>query len=167
MKEVCFMRMDISSLPPHYQRQVAEKLKAQCGNSKTTPATTNTNPPVTAPEASTKTNKYRNETALGPGGLKFKSKRELKRYNELMLLLNAGEITDLKLQPQYTLLESYYKPDGTPVKRMRYTADFSYIKNGQLIVEDVKSTATKTEAYQLRKNMMLDRYSIIITEIME
>jgi len=58
------------------------------------------------------------------------------------------------------------KPDGTRVRRMRYTADFSYKKDGKLIVEDVKSHPTKTTDYQMRKNLMKDIYGIVITEVM-
>ena len=94
------------------------------------------------------------------------AKKEEKRYHELMELFTTGDITELKLQPQFTLVEGYMKPDGTRVRRMRYTADFSYKKDGKLIVEDVKSHPTKTTDYQMRKNLMKDIYGIVITEVM-
>ena len=52
------------------------------------------------------------------------------------------------------------------VKIGRYTADFRYKKGSETIVEDVKSKATKTRDYMLRKKI-LATYNppIIITEI--
>jgi hypothetical protein len=52
------------------------------------------------------------------------------------------------------------------VKIGRYTADFRYSKGEEVVVEDVKSKATKTRDYVLRKKI-LATYDppIIITEI--
>lgn len=93
-------------------------------------------------------------------GIRFASKKEARRYEELMLLLRAGEIRDLKLQPQYTLQESYIAPEGDRVQAIRYVADFSYERRtkpditGQEwwipVVEDVKGQ--KTQVYELKKS---------------
>jgi uncharacterized protein YfcZ (UPF0381/DUF406 family) len=90
----------------------------------------------------------------------FDSKKELNRYMELELLLRAREITDLEIHPKFDLMVN-------GVKIGRYTADFRYtIKAEEVIVEDVKSKATKTRDYMLRKKI-LATYDppIIITEI--
>lgn len=65
-------------------------------------------------------------------GIKFDSKHEAKRYQELRLLEQAGEITNLCLQVPFELIpKSKY---GMPI---RYIADFTYNDgNGQLIVEE-------------------------------
>lgn len=67
-------------------------------------------------------------------GIMFDSKREASRYQELRLLEQAGEITNLRLQVPFELIpKSKY---GMPI---RYIADFTYNDlNGQLIVEDAK-----------------------------
>lgn len=97
--------------------------------------------------------------------IKFSSRAEQRRYRELVLLFRSGEIQDLRIHPQFTLLEGYTKPDGQKVQRMRYTADFSYMQEGQLVVEDVKSRPTRTTDYKMRKKMMLDKYGIEIREV--
>ena len=56
----------------------------------------------------------------------FDSKKEARRYDELMAMLRAGQIRDLKLQPQFTIQEAYTTPEGQRVRAIRYQADFSY-----------------------------------------
>ena len=90
----------------------------------------------------------------------FDSKRELKRFMELELLLRAKEISDLEIHPKFDLM-------CNGVKIGRYTADFRYKKDGEVVVEDVKSKATKTRDYMLRKKI-LATYNppILITEVL-
>ena len=66
-------------------------------------------------------------------GILFDSKAEFRRYFELKLLLKAGEIDLLTLQPVFPLIV-----EGVTIGK--YVADFSYVltKNGELLVEDVK-----------------------------
>lgn len=46
-----------------------------------------------------------------------------------------------------------------------YTADFVYLENGEVVVEDVKSEYTRKEKdYILRRKLMLGRHGIIIKE---
>ncbi len=103
-------------------------------------------------------NKY-NATKQTYNGEVFDSKKELKRYMELELLLRAKEITDLEIHPKFDLMVN-------GVKIGRYTADFRYKNGSDIIVEDVKSKATKTRDYMLRKKI-LATYDppIIITEV--
>ncbi len=61
----------------------------------------------------------------------FDSAKEARRYQELKLLLAAGEISELKLQVKYQLNEG-----GT--HKLYYVADFVYLSGKVLIVEDVK-----------------------------
>lgn len=86
-------------------------------------------------------------------GVKFDSKREARRYQELLLLHQAGEIANLELQPQYPLtmlvldgpevvhrdvkIRSKGYPNG---RACTYRADFRYqcLRTGNLVVEDVK-----------------------------
>ena len=101
------------------------------------------------------------------GNLKFDSRKEARRYDALVLLLRRGEITDLRIQPEFTLIEAYTMPDGERVRAMRYRADFSYRKNGEMIVEDVKSEATRTRVYLDKRKMMQEKYGITVREVME
>lgn len=105
----------------------------------------------------------------------FDSRKEAQRYGELALLLRAGKIRDLKLQPQFTLQESYISSDGERVMAIRYTADFSYERptqpdrNGEVwwvkVVEDVKSRASKTEAYEIRRRLLQERFGVTLREV--
>ena len=82
-----------------------------------------------------------------------------------MAMLRAEIITDLRLQPQFTLQESYITENGKRIRAIRYTADFSYRFGGKLVVEDVKSTATRTKEYLRNKKMMRSKYGIDIQEV--
>ena len=103
------------------------------------------------------------------------SQKEGRRYAELLLLLRAGVIRNLKLQPQFTLQESYISSDGDRVMAIRYTADFSYERatepdqNGEVwwvkVVEDVKSRASKTEAYEIRRRLLQERFGVTLREV--
>lgn len=105
----------------------------------------------------------------------FDSQKEARRYDELLILLKTGKIRDLRLQRQYTLQESYVTAYGKRVRAIRYVADFSYERatapdcNGTVywlpVVEDVKSNATKTRDYEIKKKLLREKFNVEITEI--
>ncbi len=78
--------------------------------------------------------KYGNSKITNSHG-SFDSKWESQRYIQLILLERANEISDLKRQVKISL-----KVLGTEVKK--YTADFTYLEDNQLIIEDAKSLPT-------------------------
>lgn len=98
-------------------------------------------------------------------GVRFDSQKEARRYDELMTMLRAGIITDLRLQPQFTLQESYVTETGERIRAVRYTADFSYKFGGKLVVEDAKSKPTRTKEYLRNKKFMRSKYGIDIQEV--
>lgn len=100
--------------------------------------------------------KYHNVKVETPEG-RFDSKKEAERYYELKLMERAGLITGLARQQRYELI-----PKVGNQRPTYYYADFVYIKDGKLVVEDVKGT--KTEVYKLKKKLMRWRYGIEITE---
>lgn len=101
-------------------------------------------------------------------GIKFDSITEGNRYEELKVLVRAGLIKDLEVQPVFILVKSVkFSGDKKATPAMRYTADFRYydIKKGKVIVEDVKSKATaKLTDYRMRRHMMLAFHEIEILE---
>ncbi len=101
------------------------------------------------------------------GEITFDSKKEARRYDALVLLLKSGEITDLRIQPEFTLIEGYTKPNGEKVKAMRYKADFSYRKGGVLVVEDVKSPGTRTRTYLDKRKLMWEIHGIEVKEVQQ
>lgn len=119
-----------------------------------------------------KPNKYHNQHE-SVGGIKFHSKKEARRYRQLMVMLKAGEISDLRLQPQFTLQESYVTPQGGRVRAVKYVADFSYqrpVREGadtrwEAVVEDVKSRATKTAQYEVKRKWFRAKYGFDVTEV--
>lgn len=108
--------------------------------------------------------KYHNAPAER-AGVRFDSQKEARRYDELIVMLWAGIITDLRLQPQFTLQESYVTETGERIRAIRYTADFSYRFGGKLVVEDVKSGPTRTKEYLRNRKFMRSRFGIDVQEV--
>ena len=55
--------------------------------------------------------------------------------------------------------------DGEKIRGMDYVADFTYMDGNTLVIEDVKSEATrKDKVYQLKKKLMADK-GFTITEV--
>ena len=116
-------------------------------------------------------------------GIEFDSKKEAQRYWELKLLQRAGQITDLQLQREFELIPAQYENYaryGKTGKRLQdgkrciekscvYKADFAYIKDGQLIVEDVKGYRDPASAayakFVIKRKLMLWKYGIKVIEI--
>jgi hypothetical protein len=107
----------------------------------------------------------------GKAWITFDSKAEAHRYDELLLMQKAGEISNLELQVRYAL----HCPDilhGTSAELVsHYFCDFRYIKPSdrrtgmpaRVVVEDVKGVATPM--YRLKKKWLRLEYGIIIKEV--
>lgn len=126
--------------------------------------------------------KYGN-TKVEVDGIEFDSKREAKRYCELTLLQRAGQITDLQLQREFELIPAQYETferygkngqrlqDGKRCieKSCVYKADFTYMKDGQLVVEDVKGYRDPQSAgyakFVIKRKLLLWLKGIKITEV--
>jgi len=96
-------------------------------------------------------------TKVTVDGIKFDSKAEAKRYNELKLMQDVGLIKDLKLQPQFDLIPTFRK-NGKTYRKTVYIADFSYfsVEDNKIIIEDVKGF--KTDVYALKKKLFEYKY---------
>ena len=96
-------------------------------------------------------------------GVEFDSRKEARRYSELLLLERAGAITELERQVKYELLPSQ-RIDGKVVERpVSYVADFQYKQDGKTVVEDTKGF--KTKEYIIKRKLMLWVHGIKIREI--
>lgn len=155
---------DVARLGPRAQKQILAKLRL-----------------IEQGKAEKKQSKYHNVKDKR-GKLTFASKDEARRFDELMLLLKAGQIRNLKLQPEFTITEAFTTPDGERVRAQRYRADFSYERcetvtllspSGSVeeyaeewikVVEDVKSAGTRTQIYKNKYKILADR-GIYITEV--
>lgn len=105
--------------------------------------------------------KYRNQKIV-VDNITFDSKKEAKRYQELILMQKAGLITDLKRQVPFTLVPAF-NLNKKRYRNMSYIADFTYKQNGKEIVEDTKGY--RTEVYRIKKKLMAYIYKIEIKEV--
>jgi hypothetical protein len=106
-----------------------------------------------------------NSRRIAIDGYTFDSIKESQRYGELRLMEKAGEIRNLEVHPEFILQDKFIK-NGKKYRSIRYIADFKYIKNGEIIVEDVKSVATKTDVYEMKRKMFENKYKeLTISEV--
>ena len=171
----------IADLPENMRRQVAGKLKQQMPNAKVVPSPAGDGMEWLSDKL--KEYKYHNEPTV-VNGIKFDSRKEARRYEQLMLAMELGAIKDLRLQVDFTLIEAYTDYTGQRHQALRYKADFTYKVAaagydrlaalghedieywrswgvGALIIEDVKSKGTKTRVYINKKKMMAEKGYII------
>lgn len=172
------MSIDVKDLPPAYQAQALRKLMERKLMERERRKQRAPLPsPADAPTGGGR--KYHNKPTerVTPAGnvLRFDSQKEARRYDELATLERAGKIRDLRLQMDFTLQEAYTDGEGRRVRAIRYRADFTYQKpsfvdrDGEtcwaLVVEDVKSKATKTKQYAMKRKMMQEHFGIYIQEV--
>ena len=114
-------------------------------------------------------NKFGN-TKVEINGEKFDSKREARRYQELLLLQRAGKISNLQRQVKYMLVPGYYEVNEKTKKtrcierEVSYVADFVYTncETGEEVVEDTKGYITPE--YKIKRKLMLWEFGIKILE---
>lgn len=117
--------------------------------------------------------KYGNRKVV-QNGIEFDSVKEARRYGELLLLMRAGEITDLQTQVKFVLVPAQYEPDRTGKRggvikgklierECAYVADFVYKEKGFTVVEDTKGVRTKE--YIIKRKLMLYVHGIKIREV--
>jgi hypothetical protein len=117
------------------------------------------------------TNKYHAEP-IHVDGVRFASKKEAARYLELTLMRKAGAIAELERQPVFPLhiMELYRSLAPMRISTVGvYRADFRYcdLRTGEIVTEDIKSEATKTEAYRLRKQIAEAVHGFTVREVDE
>ena len=187
------MSINVKDLPPAYQAQALQKwAAAERKKQGRRPI------PSSADDTPASGRKYHNKptervTAAG-NVLRFDSQKEARRYDELILLEQAGEIRNLRMQVDFTLQEAYTDTEGRRVRAIRYKADFTYerrvvrtvqkeVPEGPpykpqytrtasvtetewvLVVEDAKSRPTKTKTYIIKRKLMKERLGIDVQEV--
>lgn len=167
----------VSDLPEKYREQINAEIKRQNVNRAARAAVELVQSAQKAKEKPKKKSerKFHNrptERIMPNGDVRtFDSAREASRYDELMLMLRAGEIREMKVQPQFTLKESFVTPEGDLSRKVSYTADFSYearAKDGtwRFVVEDVKSERTrKNKDYRIKVKLMQENRGITVQEV--
>lgn len=116
-----------------------------------------------------------NSKKVAVNGEIFDSKREARRYKELLIQARSGNISDLQRQVKYVLIPAQREPDiigpkggrkpGKLIEReCSYIADFVYKdRDGNTVVEDSKGYRTKE--YLLKRKIALYLLGIRIREV--
>jgi len=120
-----------------------------------------------------KPRKFHNQPVI-VDGIRFDSKKEARRYQELLTKEKAGLISNLKVKPKFKIMviDQFL---------CNYIADFSYMdcgglklnseQTGVLVVEDTKGKDsktgwdTRTPVYNLKKRLMRICFGIEVREI--
>lgn len=121
--------------------------------------------------------KYGNKKVTNQYG-SFDSKKEFERYLVLLDMEKNEEISSLERQVPFEIIPSQYEVVSiqlkTKIKKQKrlkeratyYYADFTYVKDGKMIVEDVKASAKfQDDLYRIKKKLMLYVHGITINEI--
>lgn len=115
-----------------------------------------------------KKSKYGNKKVV-IDGITFDGVDEGKRYNILKFRQQAKLIENLRWQVSFELMPAVkFKHEKRIKKALCYIADFVYtdVKTGQLVVEDVKSVATRNLApFRIKKHLMMCVLGIEIKEV--
>lgn len=90
-------------------------------------------------------------------GYTFDSKKEAGRYQDLVLLQEAGEIKGLVVKPEP------YSFDYQGRHICKYYPDFYYVEGNLGIVEDVKG-GPRTQVFRIKAKLMLAFYNIKVRE---
>ena len=121
-----------------------------------------------------------NNTKVEIDGIKYDSKKESQRNAYLELMQKQGLISDLKRQVVFELIPTIYEDKVVHLKTkdkivqrvaqkaVTYKADFTYIKDGQLVVEDVKASASYAaldKTFILKEKMMRYFHGIVIKRV--
>lgn len=107
--------------------------------------------------------------------IEFDSGKEARRYAELCLMAQNGEISSIERQVPFVLIPAQREPDkvgkrggvyrGKSIERpVVYYADFVYKdKQGNRVVEDTKGV--RTADYVIKRKLMLYMHGIRIKEV--
>lgn len=116
-------------------------------------------------------------------GIEFDSRKECKRYIELKKLQDDGVITDLELQRKFVLIplqreecneiitkgknKNCFKKGKVLERECAYFADFYYIKDGKIVVEDTKGyrRGGAYTVFTIKRKLMLYNYGIKVVEV--
>ena len=139
------MGIRLEELPLKYQEQVRKKSLAKEDNKLV----------QTLQNNGKSKSKYGNQKCE-LDGIKFDSKKEMRRYTQLKAMVSSGYISNLHIHERFNLQHSYTDVSGNKVDRIDYEADFTYLdSDGKLHIEDVKSKVTvQNSTYKLKKKLM-------------
>lgn len=100
-------------------------------------------------------NKYHAKKTWMKGKV-YDSKKEANRAFELEMLAKYGKIKNLQKQVPFVLQEGYVNKHGKKIRPITYIADFTYERDGVLVVEDTKGF--ETEVFKIKRKMLEYKY---------
>ena len=104
-----------------------------------------------------KGSKYRNEP-VEIDGIRFVSRMEGRRYEQLRDMQKAGAIRNLRLQTSYKFVVN-----GVLVCRYRPDFEYDEVATGEHVVEDVKGY--RNHVYAIKAQLMLACHGITVREV--
>lgn len=104
----------------------------------------------------------------------FDSLKEARRYGVLKALEKTGEISGLRRQVEFLLIPEQREPDTIGARggvhkgkllerKCSYVADFTYVRDHKLVVEDTKGI--RTHDYIIKRKLMLHIHGIRVQEV--
>lgn len=108
--------------------------------------------------ATAEPSKYRNEKKI-VAGVEFDSAKEARRYNDLLAWQMSGQISELETHRAFPIwINGVHVCD--------YESDFCYRKDGEFVVEDVKSKVTRRlPVYRLKVKLMAAALGTVVREV--
>lgn len=103
-----------------------------------------------------KTPKYRAQPCER-NGEKYRSKREMRRHVALLQMQDIGLISDLRREVPFVLAPAV-RLGGRLKPALRYVADFVYVSEGSMVVEDCKGI--KTPLFRAKQHLMATVHGI-------
>ena len=98
-------------------------------------------------------------------GRVFHSKRERKRYEDLLFLVQQGHIRELELQPKFEWTTTYSANGKSYSRKNFYKADFRYfdVQQRVTVTEDVKGH--RTAEYVRKARIVKELFDVTIVEV--
>ena len=119
------------------------------------------------PEPAPKVPKYRNTPTTDSQGVRHASKKQARRYTELGLRMKSGEIMMLAREVRFRLPGGVeYRADHVFANQKAIEVMAGLVASGDLVVEDVKSPATRADkAYRIKARQMRECLGLPVTEV--
>ena len=96
-------------------------------------------------------------------GKVYDSKKEANRSFQLELLAKMGKIQNLQKQVPFVLQDGFINNQGKKIREIKYIADFVYMEDGKMVVEDSKGV--KTEVFKIKEKLFQYKYPEIIFRV--
>lgn len=107
-------------------------------------------------------NKYHAQKTWMKGKV-YDSKKEANRSFQLELLAKMGKIENLQRQVPFVLQVGFTNNQGKKIREIKYIADFVYMEDGKMVVEDTKGV--KTEVFKIKEKLFQYKYPEIIFRV--